>query len=287
MHIILKIGCHVSIAGSIAKSFERAQKHGFTAFQIFTKNPRSWSDKELTKEEVFKFQNYQKEYRNIPVIAHISYLPNLTSLNHEIYKKSLNSFEIELTKCLALDIPYFIVHCGSYKNGTLEEGLKIFINSIMKGLEITKGKTKILIENSAGGRNSFGGSFKYLEYILAEVNDIENVQVCFDTAHAFSAGYDLKTKKSTDNVLNILDSTVGIENIPVIHANDSVGKLNSHLDRHEHIGLGEIGRLGFQTLINNDEFQNKIWILETPINEIRNDEENISYLTNLIKRKRN
>ncbi len=287
MHTTLKIGCHVSIAESIVKSFERAQKHGFTAFQIFTKNPRSWNVKEFTKEEVSKFQNNQKKYENIPVIAHISYLPNLTSLNPEIYQKSLKSFKIELKKCIALDIPYFIVHCGSYKGGTLEEGMEVFINSIMKGLEITRGKTKILIENSAGGRNSFGGSFKNLEYILAEVNDFKNVQTCFDTAHGFAAGYDLRTKRSTDNVLNMLDSTVGIGNIPVIHANDSIGKLNSHLDRHEHIGLGEIGRLGFQTLINNDEFQNKIWILETPINDTRNDEENISYLINLMKRKRN
>ncbi len=287
MDTTLKIGCHVSIAESIVKSFERAQKHGFTAFQIFTKNPRSWNAKELTKEEISKFQNKQKVYGNIPIIAHISYLPNLTSLNHEIYQKSIYSFEIELKKCLALEIPYFIVHCGSYKSGTLEEGLKTFISSIMKGLEITKGKTKILIENSAGGRNSFGVSFKNLGYILDEVNDNENVQVCFDTAHAFAAGHDLRTKKSIDNVLNVLDSTVGIGNIPVIHANDSIGKLNSHLDKHEHIGLGEIGRLGFQTLINNAELQKKIWILETPINDIRNDEENISYLINLMKRKRN
>lgn len=287
MDTTLKIGCHVSIAGSIVKSFERAQKHGFTAFQIFTKNPRSWNVKELTKEEVSKFQNNQKEYGNIPIIAHISYLPNLTSLNNEIYQKSLKSFEIELKKCLALEIPYFIVHCGSYKSGTLEEGLKTFISSIMKGLEITKGKTKILIENSSGGKNSFGGSFKNLGYILDEVNDNENVQVCFDTSHGFVAGHDLRTKESTDNVLDLIESTVGIRNIPVIHANDSIGKLNSHLDMHEHIGLGEIGRLGFQTLINNAELQKKIWILETPINEIRNDEENISYLINLIKRKRN
>jgi len=279
----MKIGCHVSISGSIDLAFDRAKEIGCNTFQIFTKNPRSWAAKKLSSEEVEKFQQKSKNEDLYPVFAHISYLPNLASLNQEVYRKSLNSFLLEIRRCVSLSIPYFVIHSGSYKGGTFDEGFNRYISSIQKGVEEGRKKTVILIENSVGGRNSITGDLKSIAKVLDEINDRLVVKVCFDTCHAFGAGYDLRNEKVFSKTLDQIESSIGLENIAVIHANDIKTGLGSRRDLHEHIGLGEIGEDGFRTMINNPYLKKIPWIIETPVNEIRGDRENISYLLSLIR----
>ena len=276
--MVFRVGCHVSISGSVDFAFERAKKLCCNTFQIFTKNPRGWSAKQLNENEVRSFKKQLEQRILFPIISHISYLPNLASQSKEIYEKSIKSFLLELDRSLTLSIPYFIVHGGSYKGGTKEQGFVTYIDSILKGVEIANGKTVILIENSSGGKNSVSGVLPDIEKILNEINDRKAVQVCFDTCHAFSAGYDLKNRKGVFNTLEEMQSTIGIENVAIIHANDSKGELGSHRDIHEHIGLGKIGEAGFKELVNHPLLSKKPWILETPVNETRGDSDNIDYL---------
>ncbi len=282
----MKVGCHVSIAKSIDLSFSRAKEIGCTTFQIFTKNPRGWSAKPLEKEAIVKFKSQMVQYGISPVFAHISYLPNLASLDKTVYTKSIESLLVELERCMILTIPYFIIHGGSYKGGSFKQGFDTYINSILKGLEILGNKVTILVENSAGGKNSITGDINNIAKILEEIGDERSVKFCFDTCHGFSAGYDLRNKKAIANTLAVIESNIGIDNLVLIHANDSKGDFMSHRDIHEHIGLGKIGEEGFKELVNHPLLKNKFWILETPVNEIRGDIENINFLLSLVENKK-
>ncbi|MCG3225444.1 MAG: deoxyribonuclease IV [Candidatus Heimdallarchaeota archaeon] len=276
--MVFRVGCHVSISGSVDFAFERARKLCCNTFQIFTKNPRGWSAKQLNENEIKSFRKQLEQRKMFPVISHISYLPNLASQNKEIYEKSINSFLLELDRSLTLDIPYFIIHGGSYKGGTKDQGIETYTNSILKGVEHVNGKTVILIENSSGGKNSVSGVFSDIAKIVNEIDDKKAVQVCFDTCHAFGAGYDLESKRGVFNTLEEMESSIGLVNVAVIHANDSKGELGSHRDYHEHIGLGKIGEVGFKELVNHPILSKKPWILETPVNETRGDSDNLDYL---------
>lgn len=279
----MKIGCHVSIAESIDLSFQRARKLGCTTFQIFTKNPRGWAAKPIENDAILNFQNHVVHSGISPVFAHISYLPNLASLDKNVNRKSLESLLIELDRCLTLTIPYFVIHGGSYKGGSFKQGFDTYVDSILKGLELVGNKLTILVENSAGGKNSITGDISNIAKVLEEIGDAGSVKFCFDTCHGFSAGYDLRNKKALTNTLNVIESNIGIENLILIHANDSKGDFLSHRDIHEHIGLGRIGEEGFKELVNHPLLKEKYWILETPVNEIRGDMENINFLLSLIE----
>ncbi len=278
----VKIGCHVSISKSIDLAIDRALKSKCNTFQIFTKNPRGWAVKTLTDEEIQNFKRKIKQYKLDPIFGHISYLPNLASTDPEVSKKSLESFLNELSRCVALEVPYFVIHGGSHKSSNFEKGMNKYIDSILKGISYAERKVVILVENSSGGANSLTGSHQNIGKILEEINDRTAVQVCYDTCHAFASGYDLRTKKSVENTLDDIQTNFGVDSITLVHANDSIGKLNSSLDRHQHLGLGEIGEKGFSAMINNSQLKTKPWILETPVDEIRGDIKNILYLRSLI-----
>ena len=279
----IKIGCHVSISKSVDLAIDRAIKIKCNTFQIFTKNPRGWKAKTLEEVEVNRFHSKLKKHKISPIFGHISYLPNIASPDPDIYTKSINSFLNEIDRCKILHIPYFVIHGGSYKCSTFKKGLKLYINSILKGIEQANGDVIILIENSSGGAKSLTGTLKNINTIINDIADKNAVQICFDTCHAFGSGYDLRDEKSVSKTLAEIESYFGLNLICLIHANDSIGKLNSNVDRHQHIGLGEIGQKGFTSLINNDYLKKKPWILETPVNEIRGDIENIQFLRSLIE----
>ncbi len=280
----VKIGCHVSIAKSIDLAFDRAKKIGCSTFQVFTKNPRGWAFKEILKEEIDRFKAKYLNYNISPVVAHISYLPNLASLNDDIYTKSMVSFRKEIELCAILGIPYFVIHSGSYKGGTFQEGFEKYVESIQKGIDFGEGRVTILVENSAGGKKTLTGNFANINTVLEEIND-SKVKVCFDTCHAFSAGYDISNQSGVSDFIAEVKASIGMESIAIIHANDSKTEVGSNRDLHEHLGLGKIGEIGFSELINDSALRKKPWILETPIDERRTDVDNINYLRSLIKNK--
>ncbi len=277
----MKIGAHVSISGSIELSVDRALEIGCDTFQIFTRSPRRWLSKELQNDKIEKFRFKLKNSSLGPVFSHIPYLANLASLDHEIWKKSLKMMTEELNRCDKLDIPYIVTHLGSAKRAGKELGITRLISSINLIFEDYSGKTKILLENTAGKGNKLGTNIEEICQILLQINKFDSIGLCFDTCHAFASGYDLRKEKVVNNLVSEIHDLVGIKKLVCIHSNDSLFDLGEGRDRHEHLGLGKIGDLGFHNLIKNKKLNKVPFICETPVDSERDGKENIRYLRDL------
>ena len=277
---MLKLGLHVSISGSIDKAVDRAVKLGCNTFQIFTRNPRGWRSRELKPEEAEAFIEKVERYGIDPVFGHMPYLPNLASPKDEIYEKSVESLIMELNRCLKLRIPYLVTHLGSHLGAGIDVGFERIINAINKGLSEVNGDVMLLLENTAGTKNSMGGSFEDIRYIIDRIDEPERVGVCFDTCHGFAAGYDLRTREAVESTIRKLDEIIGFERLKLVHLNDSKGGLNSRIDRHEHIGMGMIGEEGFRNILQSRLGKLPL-ILETPVDKRRSDIENLNKVREL------
>ena len=272
----MQIGCHVSIAGSIDNAVDNAVKRECTAFQIFTRNPRGWHAKELTKENIANFKSKLKASKidRLATCAHMPYLPNLASPKEDGFEKSVKTLVDEIERCAQLGIPYLVTHLGSHLGTGDEAGIK----KLVEGLTIagqTKNDVMILLENTAGQKNSVGSHFKQLGEIFNQLKPAKKFGVCFDTCHAFVSGYDLRTKAKVKETFDEFDKYVGIKNLKILHLNDAKGEIGCNLDRHYHLGLGGIGEEGIASVV---KFANKSKIpiiLETPIDDDRDDFENI------------
>ena len=272
----MQIGAHVSISGSLDRSVDNSVERECSAFQIFTRNPRSWFAKDVDPNDAEKFKEKlsDSDIDRMATCAHMPYLPNLSTPEDEGYEKSIKSMIKEVERCDKLGIPYLVTHLGSHKGSGEENGIKRLTNALNEVAK-TKADVMILLENTAGQKNSVGSDFKQLAEIFSKCKPAKKFGVCLDTCHAFVAGYDLRTKEAAKKTMKEFDETVGIENLKILHLNDSKGELNSNLDRHNHIGLGEIGNEGLSEMIKIMN-ENKIPIvLETPIDDIRDDFENI------------
>ncbi len=272
----MQIGCHVSISGSIDKAVDNATERDCTAFQIFTRSPRSWHAKDLVDADVknYKEKLDQSEIDRFATVAHMPYLPNLATPNQDAYKKSVNTLIKEVERCGKLGIPYLVTHLGSHLGTGEENGIK----RIVKGLEkaaTTKNDVTILLENTAGQKNSVGSDFTQLGSIFSKLKPAKRFGVCFDTCHTFVAGYNLRTEKDVKETFEKFDDSVGLEHLKILHLNDSKGELGSNLDRHYHIGLGGIGEKGMSAVIKLMNKKKIPIILETPIDNTRDDFANI------------
>ncbi|RLI37203.1 endonuclease [Candidatus Bathyarchaeota archaeon] len=270
----MKIGFHVSIAGSVDKAVDRALKLGCNTFQIFTKNPRQWMSRALTSEETMAFTEKVQINDVKPVFGHMAYLPNLASSKDAVYSRSVTMLILELKRCRQLKIPYLVIHLGSHLGVGVEFGFTRIINAIDRAFEVVDGSVMLLLENSAGSGNSMGSSFEELEHIMSRLFDSKRVGICFDTCHAFAAGYDLRSQKSVEATLRAFDTIIGFGKLKLVHLNDSKGDLNSHIDRHEHIGEGRIGDEGIRNVLESRLGQFPL-ILETPKDEKTGDIENL------------
>ena len=276
----MMFGVHISIAGGIDKAVNRAVDRGCDAFQIFTRSSRQWAAKDISDEVAQNFITLSQTHNFQHIVVHMPYLPNLATIETVTYNKSVNTLVQETKRCDLLKIPYLVLHLGSHKGVGSEKGLKQVIKALNTTLEIEP-KVKLLLENSAGTKNAIGSTFEELGLILSSVTDPKKIGICFDTCHGFAAGYDLRTQSAVEKTLSLFDTQVGIRNLNVIHANDSKGKLNSRKDRHEHIGLGYIREKGFISILSL--FPKVPYILETPIDEIRDDIENLEKIRSLVK----
>ena len=254
-----------------------------TAFQIFTRNPRSWFAKDLSLDEAKKFKDKLavSKIDRMAICAHMPYLPNLSSPEDEGYQKSIKSMIKEIERCDKLGIPYLVTHLGSHKGSGEENGIRRLTDALNKVAE-TKADVIILLENTAGQKNSVGSDFKQLAEIFSKCKPEKKFGVCLDTCHAFVAGYDLRTKESVKETIKEFNDTVGIKNLKILHLNDSKGELNSNRDRHDHIGLGEIGKEGLGEIIKIMNKNNIPIVLETPIDDIRDDFHNIEEAKSLV-----
>lgn len=278
----MQIGLHVSISGSVDMAVDNAIERKCTAFQIFTRNPRSWFAKDLDPEDVKKFKNKLKtsDIDRMAVCAHMPYLPNLSSPEDDSYQKSIKSMIKEIERCDKLGIPYLVTHLGSHKGSGEENGIKRLTGALNQVAE-AKADVMILLENTAGQKNSVGSDFKQLAEIFSKCKPRKKFGICLDTCHAFVAGYDLRTRADAKKVMKEFDSTVGIKNLKILHLNDSKGELNSNRDRHDHIGLGEIGKDGLSEIIKIMNQSGIPIVLETPIDDTRDDFGNIKHAKSL------
>jgi deoxyribonuclease-4 len=266
---------HVSISGTKDQAADRAKELGCQTFQMFTRNPRGWKFKKLDKGEVKEFRRKVELFGFTPVVSHMPYLPNLSSPKKLIHNKSLKSLMAELDRCATLGIPYVVTHLGSHLGKGADVGLEQIVTAVNQALSKNESDVMLLLENTAGTKNSMGSSFEEIKRILDRIERKDRVGVCFDTAHGFAAGYDLRTAQGVNSTIERFDSTLQLNLLKVIHLNDSKGDLGSGRDRHEHIGLGSIGEEGFRALFHHDAVRDLPFIMETPIDTRRDDVGNI------------
>lgn len=285
-----KIGFHVSIAGSISNAIPNALKIGCSAFQIFSRNPRGWNAKILDIEEVneFKKKIFESGIDKSAIATHMPYLPNLSAPAGESYEKSKKTLLEEVVRCSQLEIPNLVIHLGSHLGKGKENGKIQLINSCNYAIDSYKSARNrkvpvtILLENSSGQKNSIGNNFEEIRMILDGL-DSKNFGVCLDTCHAFTSGYDLRDEKNVESTLYQFDKIIGFKELKIIHLNDSKGEFNSNKDRHEHIGLGYIGKEGISYFLNHKEIVKLPIIMETPIDKIRGEKENLNAVYELIR----
>jgi len=276
----LRIGFHVSIHDSIDTSVDRAAELGCNTFQIFTRNPRQWHSAKLAPKTAQVFSDKVKRYGIETVFAHMPYLPNLASPKDEVYEKSVKTLMSELERCRQLDIPYLVTHLGSHVGAGMQTGFTRLINGLNQGLNSADGDVMLLLENTAGTKNSMGSSFEDIQHIIEQIAHPELVGVCFDTSHAFAAGYDLRTQVTVETTIKKIDDVIGFDRIKLVHLNDSKGDLNSRIDRHEHIGMGKIGEEGFRNLLVSRLGKLSL-IMETPKDARRSDVGNLEKVKEL------
>lgn len=283
----MKIGCHVSIAGGIDNSVVRAEELGCNTMQIFSKNASTWREKVLKKDEVESFRENLKNSNIDPIFIHTSYLINLASSSDELYFKSINAFIEEMKRAdLLLPDPYLIIHPGAHTGAGEEYGIQRIIRALNIILEKSADlnlKTMILLEDTAGSGTHLGYTFRQLKRMMEGARDRKRIGMCFDTCHAFAAGYDLSHQEGIEQTLEEIDKYLGLEQLKVIHLNDSKYPLGSRKDRHMHIGKGYIGLEGFRVLVNHKYLKDLPFVLETPKHDEKDDLKNINLVKSLVE----
>ncbi|MBA7626474.1 putative endonuclease 4 [subsurface metagenome] len=280
----MRFGAHISIVGKIYQVAERAKRIGCDTAQIFSRNPRGWQLKELIPDEVKRLKDDLERIDIHPLIVHMPYLPNLASSKIGLYLKSVNALEEDLRRSEVLRAPYLVIHIGSFSDlSSREEGLERVIEGINTAFNRVKNDVMLLLENTAGGGRELGSSFEEIAEIIKNIKEKERIGICFDTCHGFASGYDFRTKKAVSKTLKLFDNLIGLKRLKVIHANDSKGPLDSHIDRHWHIGEGYIGEEGFRALLHHPAVKDLPIIIETPFKELGDDLKNLATLRRLAR----
>lgn len=265
------LGAHMSIAGGVDSSVDRAADLEMNALQIFSQNVRSWSTRELTEEEIQGFKEKREKFGVVYAVVHTSYLLNLASPKDDLWEKSKKGLIEEIRRAHLLGIPAINTHIGAHTGSGLENGIDRLIaalKEVERADEFEGSEVKILLENTAGAGTKLGSDFAELGQVLDELNNSDRYGVCIDTCHGFAAGYDFSTETGLKETLEEFDHAVGLDKLELIHLNDSIGDRGSHKDRHAHIGRGKIGDEGFAAVVNNPDLRELPFILETPKEEL-------------------
>lgn len=279
------LGVHISGAGKIYQTLERAAGLKCQTMQIFARNPQQWRSGSLNPKDIEEFKSRRKIFHIDPVFVHISYLINLASPNPRLYQGSIRAYIEDMQEADKLKVDYIVTHMGSHKETSEEAGIKRLIVALNKILSETKGsKVGILLENTSGSGSWLGYKFAHQKKILAGIKEKSRVGLCLDTAHAYLAGYNLATKQGLDKMLAEIDAQAGLKLIKLIHLNDAYGELASHHDRHDHIGKGSIGLEGMKRIINHPKLKNIPMVLETPKDNEASDALNLALVRKLSKK---
>ena len=281
-----RIGIHTSTAGGVANAAERAYRLGCNTFQIFSSSPRQWKPYELAADQRREMLRLRATYDLRPLAIHANYLVNLAGGNPEFHNKSIAAFRGEVERALALQAEFLVLHPGSFRGGSREEGLQRVAQAIGQAvdeLDLQAGNLRILIENTAGSEFSLGGNFEQVAELLYLLRNFVPCGACIDTCHTHVAGYDIVSEAGYNETLDQLERTVGLRNVCVWHCNDAKAERGSRLDRHQHIGKGSIGLQAFRRLLNEKRLAHAAFIAETPIDEPLDDLTNVNALKQLVK----
>ncbi len=278
------LGAHMSIAGGVGEALIRGQKVGCDCIQIFTKSSRQWAAKPYGAEEIAAFRQKQVETGIKIVVAHDSYLLNLGAPDEKLRKRSVAGLIDEMKRCEALGVPFLIAHPGSHVGSGEAAGIKTIAHSIDEAHEACGAlKVRLALEITAGQGTNLGCNFEQMGRIFDAVKHNDRLRLCFDTEHAFAAGYDLRTEEGYEQAFSELDKYIGLKRLVAFHLNDSKKPLNSRVDRHEHIGKGHLGLDPFRRLLHDRRFFGLPMCLETPKGpELKEDAENLAILRKLL-----
>lgn len=283
----MNLGAHMSIAGGLPLALERGKSIGCNAVQLFVKNRNQWRSHPLQRGEAAAFREAAGGFRREFILAHSIYLINLASPEPAILEKSRGGFLEEMRRAEKLGIPYIVLHPGSHKGAGETSGIRTVVESLDYLFERTEGERLcILLETTAGQGNSLGHTFEQLAGIITGLKRRDRVGVCFDTCHSFTAGYDLRSKRAYRTTFEHFDEVIGLGYLKAFHLNDSLRGLGSRVDRHTHIGKGELGLEAFSHLMNDERFLDRPMILETPKDpDLKEDIRNLRILRGLRKKK--
>lgn len=281
--MIDELGAHVSSAGGVQNSPERAARLESQVLQMFTKMANRWADPLITPEVADLFKQKRAEHKIKFAAAHDSYLINLATADSMLFERSYASFVAEMQRCALLGLDVVVSHPGHATDGNVQRGLEQNAEAVQRALDAVPGETMVLFEATAGGGNALGARFEQLAELMHLVarTHAERIGVCIDTCHLWAAGYDLREDYS--QVMAQLDATVGIANVRMVHLNDSIGGLASRRDRHAHIGEGLLGRQPFHELLNDPRFAGVPKVIETPKDDdvVAADRRNLAVLRSL------
>ena len=274
----------MSIGGGVHRAIERARSIESTAMQIFVKNNMQWFARPFTPNEIRAFLDHAQRHELTAVFAHANYLINLAATNPQFHANSIRALSEELTRADQLGLPFLVLHPGAHLGAGEEAGLEKIVQSIDQVFRrIPKVKTRIALETTAGQGTCLGHTFEHLADIIRNVREPERLCVCLDTAHVFAAGFDLTTAAGTRKMFRDFDRVIGLQHLAALHLNDSKTARGSRVDRHEHIGKGQIGLEGFRVIMRDRRFRKIPKVLETPKGkDLREDVENIRTLTALL-----
>ncbi len=283
---VKRIGVHLGTAGGASNAVERAREIGANTFQFFSSSPRMWRAPKVDPKQAERMKDLRAKLDVSPLVIHTSYLVNVCSQTDTVRENSIAAFRGEIERALTFGAEYLVLHPGSWKGLTRDDGLKLAADSIKRaidGLAWQGTGFHILIENTAGAEFSLGGSFEQVAELVALLKACAPVAVCLDTCHTHVAGYDMVTAEGYAETMKQVGATIGFEAVRVWHCNDAKALRGSKLDRHEHIGQGSMGVEAFRRLLNDKQFAHAAFIAETPVDEPGDEERNVRVLKSLVE----
>jgi deoxyribonuclease-4 len=283
----LRLGLHTSIAKSLENAAVKAAEAGANTFQIFSASPRMWRASPPTLDSVKLLQRARERFDLFPLIIHDNYLINLASCSEPLRLQSTAAFRGEIERALAIGAEYLVAHPGNCKGHSVEQGIYAVVRSLAEAAQgLDAERLTVLLENTAGSGAALGSRVDELgvmRHFAAELTDLK-IGFCIDTCHCLASGYDVSSASGLKQTVAEIDRALGIENVHVIHANDSKTPLGSHVDRHQHIGLGHIGEAGFRRILNHPKLRTKAFILETPVDDEGDELTNMEMLKRLSRK---
>ncbi len=282
-----RIGIHLPTAGGVCRAPERAHAIGANTFQIFSSSPRMWRGSLIPAADCVRMTELRALYDCSPLVIHASYLVNVCSQSALVRENSIKALRGEIERALILGAEYLVLHPGSWKGLTRDEGLRLAVDSIARsldGLSWVQTPFTILIENTAGSEFSLGASLEQVGELISWLQPVARVAACLDTCHIHVAGYDIVTVKGYEETMGHIEQQLGFATVRVWHMNDAKAARGSRLDRHQHIGEGTIGLAPFRRLLNDPRFAHTAFLAETPVDEPDDDLRNVRVLRSLVAR---